>query len=112
MIKKFNFWKWTIGVGVLSLLFIAAIATTSARLTSAKIDHWTTRLNLKAPTTAPTPTGTDLIDGVWEIDGNINDASPGPTPDDWSTVNCGGGNAAVKTGVILGRRHCADGESI
>ena len=100
MNKKRNFWKWTIGVSVLSLLFIAALATTSARLTSAKIDHWTTALNLKAATAAPTPTGTDLIDGVWEIDGNITDATPGPTPDDWNTINCDGGNAAVKTGVI------------
>ena len=100
MTKKRNYWRWTIGVSVLSLLFIAALSTTSARLTSAKIDHWTTMLNLKAAPAAPTPTGTDLIDGVWEIDGNINDASPGPTPDDWNTINCDGGNAAVKTGVI------------
>jgi hypothetical protein len=97
--KKPNFWKWTIGVGVLSLLLIATLATTSARLTSAKIDHWTTILNLKA-TAAPTPTGTDNINGVWEIDGNITDAAPGPTPDDWNTINCDGGNAVVKTGVI------------
>ena len=100
MNKKRNFWKWTIGVSVLSVLFIATLATTSARLTSAKIDHWTTILNLKAAPAAPTPTGIDLIDGVWEIDGNINDAAPGPTPDDWNTVNCDGGNAAVKTGVL------------
>lgn len=101
MNKKPNFWKWTIGVVVLSLLFIATLATTSARLTSAKIDHWTRTLTLKgAATAAPTPTGTDLIDVVWEIDGNINDAAPGPTPDDWNTVNCDGGNALVKTGVL------------
>ena len=101
MSKKPNFWKWTIGIVVLSLLFIATLATTSARLTSAKIDHWTTVLNLKgAATAAPTPTGTDSIDGVIEIDGNINDAAPGPTPDDWNTLNCDGGNALVKTGVL------------
>lgn len=101
MNKKRNFWKWTIGVGVLSLLFIATLATTSARLTSAKIDNWTTMLNLKgAATAAPTPTGTDNINGVFELDGNITDAAPGPTPDDWNTLNCDGGNALVKTGVL------------
>ena len=101
MNKKRNFWKWTIGVGVLSLLFIATLATTSARLTSAKIDHWTTALKLNGiPTAAPTPTGTDNINGVFELDGNITDATPGPTPDDWDTLNCDGGNALVKTGVI------------
>ena len=101
MTKKRNFWKWTIGVGVLSLLFIATLATTSARLTSAKIDHWTTALTMNgAATAAPTPTGTDNINSVFELDGNIVDASPGPTPDDWNTVNCDGGNALVKTGVI------------
>jgi hypothetical protein len=76
--KKRNFWEWTIGVSVLSVLFIAALATTSARLTSAKIDHWTTALNLKAATAASTPTGTDSIDGVIELDGNINDVAKGP----------------------------------
>ncbi|HWF88876.1 MAG TPA: hypothetical protein VN659_08580, partial [Pyrinomonadaceae bacterium] len=101
MTKKRNVWKWTIGIGVLSLLFIAALATTSARLTSAKIDHWTTALNLNGTATAAlTPTGTDNINSVFELDGNITDASPGPTPDDWATLNCDGGNALVKTGVI------------
>ena len=109
MNKKPNFWKWTIGVGVLSLLILAALATTSARLTSAKIDHWTTVLNLKGTAAAaPTPTGTDNINGVIELDGNINDAAPGPTPDDWNTLNCDGGNALVKTGVI----HDGTGKSI
>ena len=109
MNKKRNFWKWTIGVSVLSLLFIATLATTSARLTSAKIDHWTTMLNLKgAATAAPTPTGTDNINGAFELDGNITDATPGPTPDDWNTLNCDGGNALVKTGVL----HDGVGKSI
>jgi hypothetical protein len=87
------------GVVVLSLLFIAAWATTSARLTSAKA-NWTTALNYNAAPAAPTPTGTDPVTGVIELDGNIFDAAPGPTPDDWDTLNCDGGNALVKTGVL------------
>jgi PKD domain-containing protein len=101
MTRKPGFWKWTIGVTVLSLLFIAALASTSASLTSAKITHLNTTLNvIGAAKAAPTPTGTDLITSVLELDGNITDASPGPTPDDWDTLNCDGGNALVKTGVI------------
>jgi hypothetical protein len=101
MTKKPSFWKCIMGVTVLSLLFIGTWATTSARLTSAKINNWTKTLNLKGATiAAPAPTGTDLITGVIELDGDIVDAAPGPTPDDWSTINCGGGNAAVKTGVL------------
>jgi hypothetical protein len=99
MTRKQDLWKWIMGVLVLSLVFIATWATTSARLTSAKATHWTTALNLTA-TAAPTPTGTDPITGVIELDGNITDATPGPTPDDWNTLNCDGGNAAVKTGVL------------
>lgn len=89
-----------IGVVVLSLLFIAVWATTSAPLTSAKVSSWSTALSFKAPTAAPTPTGTDPITGVIELDGDITDAAPGPTPDDWNTLNCDGGNALVKTGVL------------
>lgn len=89
------------GVVVLSLLFIATLATTSVNLTSAKITDLKTALSFKpAATAAPTPTGTDPITGVIELDGNITDAAPGPTPDDWDTLNCDGGNALVKTGVI------------
>lgn len=89
------------GVVVLSLLFIATLATTSVNLTSAKITDLKTALSFKpAATAAPTPTGTDPITGVIELDGDITDAAPGPTPDDWNTLNCDGGNALVKTGVI------------
>ena len=101
MTKKPSFWKYVMGVAVLSLLFIATLATTSINLTSAKITDLKTALSFKpAATAAPTPTGTDPITGVIELDGNIIDAAPGPTPDDWDTLNCDGGNALVKTGVI------------
>lgn len=89
------------GVIVLSLLFIATLATTSLNSTSAKLTDWKTALPFRpAATAAPTPTGTDPITSVIELDGNITDATPGPTPDDWDTLNCDGGNALVKTGVI------------
>ena len=89
------------GVAVLSLLFIATLATTSINLTSAKITDLKTALPFRpAATAAPTPTGTDPITGVIELDGDITDAAPGPTPDDWDTLNCDGGNALVKTGVL------------
>lgn len=87
------------GVAVFSLLFIALWATTSTPLTSARAGNWTTALSFK-PVAPPTPTGTDPITGVIELDGNITDAAPGPTPDDWDTLNCDGGNALVKTGVL------------
>jgi hypothetical protein len=99
--SKPGFWKFVIGVAVLSLLLIATLATTSLNLTSAKITDLKTALSFKpAATAAPTPTGTDPITGVIELDGNITDAAPGPTPDDWDTLNCDGGNALVKTGVL------------
>ena len=100
-LTKTGFWKFVIGVAVLSLLLIATLATTSLNLTSAKITDFKTALSFRpAATAAPTPTGTDPITGVIELDGNITDAAPGPTPDDWNTLNCDGGNALVKTGVI------------
>lgn len=99
MTKKPGFWKCMMGVVVLSLLFVAVWATTSAHLTSAKVNRWSPTLNF-SPAAAPTPTGTDPITGVIELDGNITDAAPGPTPDDWDTLNCAGGNALIKTGVI------------
>ncbi len=97
MTKKPSFWKYVMGVVVLSLLFIATLATTSIQLTSARITDLKTALNLNH---TATPTGTDPITGVIELDGDIIDAAPGPTPDDWNTLNCDGGNALVKTGVI------------
>ena len=101
MTKKPGFWKCVMGVVVLSLVFIAILATTSVPLTSAKFTDFKTALSFRpAATAAPTPTGTDLVTGVIELDGDIIDASPGPTPDDWNTLNCDGGNALVKTGVI------------
>ena len=87
------------GVAVLSLLIIAVWATTSAPPTNAKAGSWPAAF-LNAPVVAPTPTGTDPITGVIELDGNITDAARGPTPDDRDILNGDGGNALVKTGVF------------
>src|SRR5687768_1058035 len=97
--KNQNFWKWILGVVVLTLMFIGTWATTSARLTNAKSSKWTTPLTFTRAA-ASLPAGTDLVDGVIELDGNIIDAPRRPTPDDWDTLNCSGGNALVKTGVL------------
>lgn len=83
MSKKSNFWKCTMGVVVIALLFVGTWAATSARLASAL-----------------SPPAGDPIDGVFELDGNIfENAPPG---DDWVTVNCTNtDNADVKTGVLF-----------
>src|SRR6266540_2367998 len=113
MTKKPNFAKCILGVFVLAILFIGTWATTSARLTSAKKSAVSpTALsispNLVSRYAAPLApaSGDDNIFSVFEIDGDIFDsASPG---DDWEAVNCDGGNADVKTGVI----HDGSGVSI
>lgn len=95
--KKQNFRKGMLAVIVLSLLLLATWATTSTPSTNASFTNWHTALSSVA---APTPTGTDLITGVIELDGDIVDNARGPKPDDWNTLNCDGGNAVVKTGVL------------
>lgn len=106
MTKKPNFWKCMMGVVVLALLFIGTFAITRAPLTSAKTILGTSlgsapvSPTMPVPRIAPAPpAGTDSIFGVFEIEGDITD-NPAGAPDDWSTVNCDGGNAIVKTGVI------------
>lgn len=102
---KVTLWKTMMGVAVLSLLFIGTFAITPGTLTSAK-RLITEKVSFKAKsTTLPTtptpllPPGTDLITSVFELDGDITD-NPAGAPDDWATLNCDGGNALVKTGVI------------
>ena len=108
MTRKPNFVKFMLGVLVLALLFIGAWATTSARLTNAKKVTAPTDKSAVTnnSTTAPylsnslaLPAGDSIFD-VFELDGDILD-SPAGAPDDWTAINCNGGNADVKTGVIF-----------
>ena len=117
MTKRPSFWKCTMGVVVLALLFIATWAATAARSTRAEgattpagprivtVDKKpaaakatkSTALNslLRSAPSAPLP-GDDLIGSVFEIDGDILDTAEGPKPDDWGRINCDGGNADAK----------------
>ncbi len=114
MTKKPNFAKCILGVFVLAILFIGTWATTSASLTSAKksavsptaLSNSPNLVSRYAAPLAPV-SGEDSIFGVFELDGDIFDF-PAGLPDDWDTVNCDGGNADVKTGVI----HDGSGVSI
>ena len=104
MTRKPNFWKLMLGLAVIGVMFMGTWATTRSAFTRTTKINSPTPINLTAKSTLamalPTPTGTDLITGVIELDGNITDAAPGPTPDDWDTLNCDGGNAIAKTGVL------------
>ena len=108
MTRKPNFAKCMLGIVVLALLFIGTFAVTRAPLASAKKSALSTTTTTSAnspkmvalPGARPlTPAGTDSIFSVFELEGDIDD-NPAGAPDDWSTVNCGGGNAQIKTGVL------------
>ena len=107
MTKKPNFAKFMLGLVVLASLFIGTWATTRGPLTSAKTSakkSATTATvvsnhpNLAAPLTPTAPL--DNVLNSFELEGDILDSPAGP-PDDWSSVNCGGGTADVKSGVIF-----------
>jgi hypothetical protein len=107
MTRKPNFVKFLLGTCVLALLFIGTWATTRTPLTSAKTSATKATAVANNPASvaryaaplAPA-SGEDSIFSVFEIEGDIQDNPAGP-PDDWGTVNCGGGTALVKTGVIF-----------
>ena len=105
MTRKPNFWKCILGMIVLSMLFVGAWATTSARLSSGKSAASTDNSATSSPQaanllTSLTTLAGDPITGVFELDGNIFESgNPG---DDWTTVNCTNtDNADVKTGVLF-----------
>src|SRR5438093_8932496 len=84
-------------------MFIGTWATTSPRSTSAKkaaalpsIASAVSKAGIP-PVAVPTPGG-DPISSRFEVDGDITD-NPAGVPEDWSTVNCDGGTAQVKTFV-------------
>ena len=106
MNTKPNFWKLMLGVVVLSLLFIGTWATTSANLTSE--NKLTIAPAKNAATTNPTMAPhaktlapfLDNVTSVLEIDGDIVD-DPAGLPEDWDTINCDGGVAIAKSGVLF-----------
>jgi hypothetical protein len=108
MTRKPNFAKFLLGTCVLALLFIGAWATTRVPLTSAKKSDASITTSASAipkmvpglPGPLSPATGTDLVTSVIELDGDITD-NPAGAPDDWDTINCDGGTAAAKTGVIV-----------
>ena len=105
MTRKPNFWKWILGVTILTLMAIGTWATTSAPSTSAKKVSKTTAPgqvtssrdgnaspNLNQPLAIATPTP---VGDIFELDENaVDDASP---LDDWETLNNGGGSAIATT---------------
>jgi hypothetical protein len=103
MTRKPNLAKFMLGLCVLALLFIGTWATTRSPLASAKkiaVSPPAASNSLGSRYAAPlAPAGTDAITGVFELEGDIADSPAGP-PDDWVTVNCDGGTADVKTGVL------------
>jgi len=108
MTRKPNFWKCILGVVVLALLFVGTFAIThtpqtSAKKPFAKVSNSATAASrtVVAPSLRPrVPTGTDSIFDEFELDGDLADNPAGP-PDDFGSVNCGGGTALVKTGVVF-----------
>ena len=104
MTRKPNLAKFMLGIAVLALLFIGAMAITHAPLTSAKkiaVSPTAASNNVGSRYAAPLApaAGDDSILTNFELEGDILDSPPG-APDDWSTVNCGGGTAVSKTGVL------------
>src|SRR5258705_2835213 len=92
-----------LGVCVLAVWFVATWPTTSARLTNAKKTTPSVTTTASVPKIALSPLmspaqGDDNILNPFEVEGDISD-TPAGAPDDWSTVNCGGGTAQVKTFV-------------
>ena len=104
MTRKPNLAKFMLGIAVLALLFIGAMAITHAPLTSAKkiaVSPPAASNNVGSRYAAPLApaAGEDNILLNFELEGDITDSPAGP-PDDWVTVNCDGGTADVKTGVL------------
>ena len=102
MTRKPNFAKFMLGIIVLSLMFIGTWAATRARLTNAKNNVTATanNPNMALPKVGPlAPMPLDTLTGIFELDGDITD-NPAGAPNDWNVVNCNGGGAIVKTGVL------------
>ena len=103
MSRKPNFAKFILGVTVLALLFIGTWATTRAPRTSAKNNAVKSSAAANNPKVAlpnvAAPVPLDALTSVFELDGDITD-NPAGAPDDWNVLNCDGGGAVIKTGVL------------
>ena len=104
MTRKPNLLKLILATAVLGLLFVGSWAATSKHFigggnlkSSADPTGQPAKAN-KNSLSLPLAPGDDLISSVFEVDGDIFD-NPAGAPDDWSTVNCDGGTADVKTFV-------------
>ena len=102
MTRKPNFAKFMLGLVVLASLFIGTWATTRGDLTSAKKGTLSTaktaavRSNTALPNAGPlAATPLDSLTSVLELDGDIQD-NPLGLPDDWDSLNCGGGTTTIK----------------
>ena len=105
MTRKPVFWKSIVTCVVLALLFIGTWATTSASLTGrnklivAPDKNAATSNPKMGPNAKALAPFIDDVTSVLEIDGDIVDVPPG-LPEDWDTINCDGGVALAKTGVL------------
>jgi hypothetical protein len=103
MTRKPNFYKIMLGLAVIAALFVGTWATTHSPLTSAKnpAPGKAASTNPKmAPNPVPVAPFLDAITSVIELDGDIVD-NPAGLPEDWDTINCDGGVALGKTGVLF-----------
>jgi hypothetical protein len=104
MTRKPNLWKLILGLGVIACLFVGTWAKNGVPVTSAKkitptpLKASTSPGNL--PRTLNPMAPLDTVTSVIELDGDISD-NPAGAPDDWDTINCDGGTALVKSGVIF-----------
>jgi len=104
MTRKPNFYKFMVGLAVIAALFVGTWATTRGPLTSAKnpvpakAASITPRMATNPVTAAPF---LDSVTSVIELDGDIVDSPAGGLPEDWDTINCDGGIALAKTGVLF-----------
>ena len=93
--------KYILSVVIVTLLVIGSWATTVriSSTTKAAAPPPSRMVGLQPKPVVLMSTGTDLVTDQLELDGDITD-SPLGLPDDWDTINCGGGNALTKTGVL------------
>ena len=106
MTRKPSFYKFMLGLAMIGVLFIATWATTRVPITHANkvvpTPGKAASMNPKMITNpAPVAPFLDAVTSVIELDGDIVDNPAGGLPEDWDTINCDGGVALAKTGVLF-----------